>query len=136
MSNVADKLAKKSPRQPRPAKQVRLKLVYLNLGSTVLVSLLIGLVLGVLSIVIAIVAWAVFTQIGAFDQLDTFVAGAGAGSGIDLKAFFSFSRVIGLSAALGLINVIGVTIFGTMCALVYNLIVKATGGLFVGFTNN
>lgn len=134
MSNVANRLAKKNPGRPGAAKQVRLKLVYLNLGSSVMVSLLIGLVLGVLAILTTLVAWAILTRTGAFDQLDSLISGV-TGSGSGAKSVFSFSRAIGLAVILGLINLIVVTVFGTVFTLVYNLLVKLTGGLFVGFIN-
>lgn len=135
MSNVADKLANKTPR--RQAKQVRLKLVYLNLRSSMMVSVLIGLVLGVLAIIVTMLAWAILTGTGAVDQLDSLISGSTvSGGGISAKSFLSFSHVFGFAAILGLINVIVVTVLGMICALMYNLIVKMTGGLFLGFTNS
>jgi hypothetical protein len=52
-----------------------------------------------------------------------------------VKSVLSFSQVFALSALLGLVNVVVTTIFGTVSAVLYNLVVRLTGGLFVGFTN-
>lgn len=135
MSSIADKLAKKM--SGRLGKQVRLNLVYLNLGSSVTVSFLSGVVLGVLTMIITLVAWSVLSRTGAFVQLDTLVSGTTVSDkAINTNAFFGFSRAIGLSAILGLVTVVVVTVFGTVATVVYNLIVKFTGGLFVGFTDD
>ncbi|MFM9918396.1 DUF3566 domain-containing protein [Lacisediminihabitans sp. H27-G8] len=116
-------------------KQVRLHLVYLNVRTSILVSLLLGVVLGVFAILIGLVAWVILTRTGSLDQIASVIAGEGA-NGINVKTLFSFSHVFALSAVLGLVNVVVTTVFGTVSAVLYNLVVRLTGGLFVGFTTN
>ncbi|HWL01885.1 MAG TPA: DUF3566 domain-containing protein, partial [Microbacteriaceae bacterium] len=39
------------------------------------------------------------------------------------------------SAVIGLVNTVIFTVLGAIAAVLYNMIVKITGGLLVGFTN-
>lgn len=135
LSSIAERLARKSSGLPGPVKQVRLHLVYLNVRTSILVSLLLGVVLGVFAILIGLVAWVILTRTGSLDQIASVIAGEGA-NGINVKSLFSFSHVFALSAVLGLVNVVVTTVFGTVSAMLYNLVVRLTGGLFVGFTTN
>jgi hypothetical protein len=136
VSNVAEKLAQKNPSRLAPAKQVRLKLVYLNLWSSVKVSFLIGVSLGIFAIFITVVAWMFLSQTGAFDQLDSFISGVTTtGARGSVKSLLTFNWVLGFSVILGLLNVIVVTVIGVVVTLLYNLSVKFTDGLFIGFTD-
>ncbi|MET4705145.1 DUF3566 domain-containing protein [Frigoribacterium sp. UYMn621] len=134
LSSIADRLAQKSSVRSGAVKQVRLHLVYLNVSTSLLVSLLVGVVLGVFTVIIVLTAWVILTRTGSLDQIASVIAG-GAADGITVKSVLSFSQVFALSALLGLVNVVVTTIFGTVSAVLYNLVVRLTGGLFVGFTN-
>ena len=48
---------------------------------------------------------------------------------------FSFGRVMSFAAVIGLVNTVIFTVLGAIAAVLYNMIVKITGGLLVGFTN-
>ncbi|MBN9629171.1 MAG: DUF3566 domain-containing protein, partial [Actinobacteria bacterium] len=69
-SSVAEKLAKKSSRRPASAKQVRLKLVYIDFWSTVKLSFLAGICLAIIAIVGSFLIWTVLDRTGIFDQLN------------------------------------------------------------------
>ncbi|MDX6345374.1 MAG: hypothetical protein QOF84_164, partial [Streptomyces sp.] len=62
-SSVAEKLSLKSAR-PTPAKQVRLKLVYIDFWSAVKFSFLISAALGVVLFVAVILIWTVLASTG------------------------------------------------------------------------
>ncbi|WP_185200901.1 DUF3566 domain-containing protein [Glaciihabitans sp. INWT7] len=134
LSSIADRLAQKSSGRSGPVKQVRLHLVYLNVRTALLVSLLVGVVLAAFTILLGSVGWVVLTRTGSLDQLASVVAGEGT-NGINVKSLLSFNRVFELCALLGLANVVVTTIFGAVSAVLYNLVVRLTGGVFVGFTN-
>jgi hypothetical protein len=61
------------------------------------------------------------------------ISGAG---GTDLKALLGLGQVMGFAIVVGILDVVIVTALGAVFALLYNLSVKITGGLLVGFTNN
>ncbi len=134
-SSVAEKLAKKSARKPS-SKQVRLKLVYIDFWSVVKLSFLVGLCVGIIGVVGMFLIWTVLNQTGIFDQVNSLfqdISGAGGGS---LKSILGLNQVMGFSIVVGILDVVVVTALGAVLALLYNLSVKITGGLLVGFTNN
>lgn len=136
MSSVAERLAQKSSSRKGPAKQVRLRLVYIDFWSAVKLSFLIGLCLAIVSIVGAFLIWVVLDQTGIFDNLNSLFKDISGTSGSDLKSILSLGTVMGFSIVVAILNLVVTTALGAVCSLLYNLSVKITGGLLIGFTNN
>ena len=134
MSSVAEKLARKSNRKT-PAKQVRLRLVYIDFWSAVKLSFLVAVCFAVISIVATFLIWTVLNSTDIFNQLNSLVRDI-AGTGGDLSAILSLGNVMGFAVVAALLNLVVTTALGAILAVLYNLSVKITGGLLVGFTNN
>ncbi|WP_427870088.1 DUF3566 domain-containing protein [Leucobacter luti] len=135
MSNtVADKLAKKT-RKKAPAKQVRLKLVYIDFWSAVKFSFLVSICLAVVGIVSTILIYTVLTQTGVFGQVDALFMDI-VGEENSLMKIIGFPQVLGFSVVVGILNTIVGTALGAVGALVYNLLVRVLGGFQLGFTSN
>ncbi|MDQ0894080.1 DUF3566 domain-containing protein [Agromyces ramosus] len=134
MSSVAEKLARKSNRKP-PAKQVRLRLVYIDFWSAVKLSFLVAVCLSVITIVATFLIWTVLNSTDIFNQLNSLVRDI-AGTGGDLSAILSLGNVMGFAVVSALLNLVVTTALGAIIAVLYNLSVKITGGILVGFTNN
>ena len=134
MSSVAEKLARKSNRKP-PAKQVRLRLVYIDFWSAVKLSFLVAVCLAVITIVATFLIWTVLNSTDIFNQLNSLVRDI-AGTGGDLSAILSLGNVMGFAVVAALLNLVVTTALGAIIAVLYNLSVKITGGILVGFTNN
>jgi tetrahydromethanopterin S-methyltransferase subunit E len=136
MSSVAEKLAKKSSRAAS-TKQVRLKLVYVDFWSALKLSFLIAVVLGIVLVVVVFLVWTVIASTGIFDSVSQlFQDVAGEGSDFRLDSVIGLPQVMGFSIIVALLNVVVLTALGAIAALLYNLSVRITGGLLVGFTNN
>ena len=135
-SSVAEKLAKKSTRKPASAKQVRLKLVYIDFWSTVKLSFLAGICLAIIAIVGTFLVWTVLDRTGIFDQVNSLFKDISGAGGSNLKSILGLGQVMGFSLVVGILDVVVITALGAVFALLYNLSVKITGGLLVGFTNN
>ncbi|MFF2050860.1 DUF3566 domain-containing protein [Leifsonia sp. NPDC058194] len=135
-SSVAEKLAKKSSRRPASSKQVRLKLVYIDFWSTVKLSFLAGICLAIIAIVGTFLIWTVLDRTGIFDQVNSLVKDISGAGGGDLRAVLGLGQVMGFSLVVAVLDIVVVTALGAVFALLYNLSVKITGGLLVGFTNN
>ena len=135
MSSVAEKLAKKSGRRPSIGKQVRLKLVYVDFWSAVKLSFLIALCLGIVTIVATFLVFTVLNGTGIFEKVDALYADI-AGSSADLASTLSIGNVMGFAVVVAILNTVVITALGAVYAVLYNLSVKITGGLLVGFTNN
>ena len=135
-SSVADKLAKKSTRRPASAKQVRLKLVYIDFWSTVKLSFLAGICLAIIAVVGTFLVWTVLDRTGIFDQINSLFKDISGAGGSDLLSILGLGQVMGFSLIVAILDIVVVTALGAVFALLYNLSVKITGGLLVGFTNN
>ena len=134
MSTVADKLAKKSTHRTS-AKQVRLRLVYIDFWSAVKLSFLAAIAIAVVTVVAFVMVYLVVSTTGLIGKADEFLGGFSDGSFL-LSSFVSFPQVIAFSAIVAILNLIVVTVLGAVIAGIYNLAVKVTGGLLVGFTSN
>ncbi|THG34026.1 DUF3566 domain-containing protein [Glaciibacter flavus] len=134
MSSVAEKLAKKAPRRTQ-AKQVRLKLVYIDFWSAVKLSFLVAICLAIVTIVGTFLIFTVVSQTGVFDAANKLFKDIAGGSS-DLKSVLSMGQVMGFAVVVSLLNLVVTTVLGAVIAVLYNLSVKVTGGILVGFTNN
>ncbi|KZX22493.1 DUF3566 domain-containing protein [Rathayibacter tanaceti] len=133
-STVAEKLAKKSAKSPA-AKQVRLKLVYVDFWSAVKLSFLIGLTLAIITIVVVYLVYTVLAQTNVFNEVNGLVQDIAGAETFDLNSVVSLPQVMGFAIVVAVLNTIVTTALGAIVAVLYNLSVKITGGLLVGFTN-
>ena len=134
MSTVADKLAKKSSHKSS-SKQVRLRLVYIDFWSSVKLSFLAAIALAVVTVVSFVLVYLVVQTTGLIARADEFFGNFTDGS-ILLSQFVSLPQVLAFSAIVAILNLVVVTVLGAVLAGIYNLAVKVTGGLLVGFTSN
>ena len=134
-SSVAEKLARKSSRGPSN-KQVRLKLVYIDFWSSVKLAFLVGLCLGIVAIIASFLIWTVLDRTGIFDQVSGLFKEITGPGGTGLKSILGLGQVMGFSIVVAILDIVVITALGAVFALLYNLSVKITGGLLVGFTNS
>jgi len=134
VSTVAEKLQRKSQRST-PTKQVRLKLVYIDFWSAVKLSFLVSICGAILLMVATLFVWIVLNAQGVIAKVDS-VFSAILGEDAGLVSLFSLGQVMLFATIVAILNVVGGTAIGAISALLYNLMVRVTGGLLVGFTNN
>lgn len=135
MSTVAEKLQRKSQREA-PTKQVRLKLVYIDFWAAVKLSFLVAICGAILLLIATLLIWIVLNSLGVIQQVDSVFADIIGDDATSLANVFSLSQVMFFASIVAVLNVIGGTAMGAISALLYNLSVRLTGGLLVGFTNN
>ncbi len=134
MSTVADKLAKKSTHRTS-AKQVRLRLVYIDFWSALKLSFLAAVALAVITIVSFLLIYLVVRTTGVLSTVDDLFQSISDG-GVSLETYIGFPQVMAFAVVVAILNLIVVTVLGAVVAGIYNLAVKITGGLLVGFTSN
>jgi hypothetical protein len=134
MSSVAEKLQRKSQRSVA-TKQVRLKLVYLDFWSTLKLSFLISVVAGIVLVVAAILIWVLLDSLGIFKSIDTPLRDILGKPTYSIETSVSLPTVVGFAFIVAILNVIVGTVLGAIGSVLYNLSVRLTGGLLVGFTN-
>jgi hypothetical protein len=130
---VADKLSGSAPKASQ-AKQVRLKLVYIDFWSAVKLSFLIAAAVGVIIVVAVLLIWTVLASTGVFDQVSGLMQDVSGQSSLTVNNVVSFAQVMGFTLVIAALNVVVGTVLGAIACLLYNLSVKITGGILVGFT--
>ena len=135
MTSVAEKLQRKEQRKVA-TKQVRLKLVYLDFWSVVKLSFLIWLCLGIALVVMAVLVWIVLNSTGIFIQLDDTLQDILVDENFHVADTFGLIQVGVFALVVAILNTVVGTVLGAISALLYNLSVRFTGGLLVGFQNS
>lgn len=133
MSTVADKLAKKSSSKTS-AKQVRLRLVYVDFWSATKLSFLAAVALAIVTVVATFLVFLVLQTTGMIGRLDELFKAFD--DSFTLSEYVGLPQVMAFAAIVAILNLIVVTVLGAVVAGIYNLMVKVTGGLLVGFTSN
>jgi len=135
MSSVAEKLQRKSQR-PVATKQVRLKLVYIDFWSTVKLSFLVSVSLGIVLVVATVLVYLVLQSTGVFDDIDGILTDLLTSDSFTVSGNLTLLTVTFFAVIVAIINTIVGTALGAIASMLYNLSVRITGGLLVGFTNN
>ncbi|MTE24157.1 DUF3566 domain-containing protein [Microbacterium sp. ZXX196] len=134
MSTVADKLAKKSA-QKSSSKQVRLRLVYVDFWSAVKLSFLVAIAVAIVTLVSFLLVFLVVQSTGLIAQVDEFVSSFSDGA-FSIQAAVGLPQVFAFGSVVAILNLVVVTVLGAVAAGIYNMAVKVTGGMLVGFTSN
>lgn len=134
MSTVADKLAKKSTRKTG-GKQVRLRLVYVDFWSAVKLSFLGAVALAIVTMVSFFLIYLVLQATGILTQADDFI-GVITDNSVRISEVAGLPQVMAFAAVVSILNLIVFTVLGAVIAGIYNVAVKVTGGLLVGFMSN
>ena len=134
MSTVADKLAKKSSSKTS-AKQVRLRLVYVDFWSAVKLSFLAAVAMAIVTLVTVFLLYWVLQATTLLAKLEEILK-AFTDNAFVLSEVVSLPQVMAFAAIVAILNLIVITVLGAVVAGIYNLMVKVTGGLLVGFTSN
>lgn len=133
--SVAEKLQRKEMRQTT-SRQVRLKLVYVDVWSLVKLSFLVWLSLGIVLIVASVLIWVVLFSTGVFGTLDETLREISGQDEFSIANTFGIAQVLGFTVIIALLNTIVGTALGAVAGFLYNLSVRLTGGLLVGFQNS
>lgn len=134
---LKNRLPQSEPKAPKgpEAKQVRLKLVYIDFMSAIKMSFLLGIAQFIVVVLGTFLLYLVFVQTGIFETANSVAGEVLGSSSFDINSIASIGKTVGAAAAVGLVNLIVITVMGAVCAVLYNAAAKITGGLSVGFTN-
>ncbi len=127
-----------APAPKARARHAHLFVTHVDPWSVMKNAFMLSIAIGIVVIVAVTVLWAMLSLSGTLDAITRTIndiAGSGANT-IDAAAIFSFSRVVGISALLAVLEVILLTALATLFAFLYNLSVGVTGGLQVTLTDD
>ena len=117
-------------------KQVRLKLVYIDFWSAVKLSFLVAASLAVVGVVATALIYIILQSTGVFGNLDKFLQEILNDPKFSITETYSLVSMILFAFIIGILNVVVISALGAITSILYNLSVRITGGLLVGFTNN
>jgi len=117
------------------AKQVRLNLVYIDVWAAVKVSSLFAVAISLALFITLLLTWVLLNAVGVIGALEGVVGDILGEGGGAVLALFSLGQVSLLGFVGALINVVSLTVLGSLWAILYNVVARLTGGLTVGFTN-
>jgi hypothetical protein len=127
--------AKATVAQPkRTARQAHLTVARVEPWSVMKFSFVVSLVAFVILFVAVSVLYGALAGLGVFDSLQRVVSdvtSSQGSAGVNAKAWFSASRVLGYTALLGSLNIVLITAMSTIGAVVYNLTSRLVGGVEV-----
>ena len=127
--------AKATAAQPkRTARQAHLTVARVEPWSVMKFSFVVSLVAFVILFVAVSVLYGALAGLGVFDSLQhvvSSVTSSQGSAGVNAKAWFSASRVLGYTALLGSLNIVLITAMSTIGAVVYNLTSRLVGGVEV-----
>ena len=133
--SIAEKLQSKAPRRSGSSKQVRLRLVHVDFWSAMKVSAILGLVLGIIQVVVTFVMWTLLQVVGLFGKIDEVMRDILADPEFAITSMLSLPQVMMFTLLVAVLNFVVITVMGAVIAVLYNLSVRITGGLQVGFAN-
>jgi Transmembrane domain of unknown function (DUF3566) len=129
---AAPKVTAVPPR--RTARQAHLTVARVEPWSVMKFSFVVSLVAFVILFVAVSVLYGALAGLGVFDSLQRVVSdvtSSQGSAGVNAKAWFSASRVLGYTALLGSLNIVLITAMSTIGAVVYNLTSRLVGGVEV-----
>lgn len=116
------------------SKPFRIDVAHISVWSATKIAFLLGILCGVVTFLVLIVAWSALSATGVFHQLThLFVSDLQSPGSSLITGLFSFKTAFEVSLILGVLAIISVTLFGLVASALYNLFVNITGGAVVGF---
>ncbi len=117
----------------RAPRRARLYVTHVNAWSITKAAFLLAVAIGLVLIIAVIVLWLLLNSIGVFETLTrnvNDVVGNSANT-IDLTGLLSFPTVIGATVVIASVEIVLISIFAGLFAVMYNLTVGMTGGIEV-----
>jgi hypothetical protein len=119
---------------PAKGNRVKLNLSYVSPLSVAKISFLISIALGIAFVVAVFLLWEALNDRAVFTQLDQMigeVVGANRPDSLNVTRFFEQGRVMSAAAIIAVVDVVALTLFSTLGAVIYNLIAALVGGVRV-----
>jgi hypothetical protein len=118
----------------RSARQAHLTISRVEPWSVMKFSFVVSLVAFVILFVAVSVLYGALSGLGVFDSIQHLVNSVTSSqnsTGVNAKAWFSASRILGYTALLGSLNIVLITAMSTIGSVVYNLTSRLVGGVEV-----
>ncbi|MCW2825164.1 MAG: hypothetical protein JWQ91_2081 [Aeromicrobium sp.] len=120
---------------PNSGRRASLRLTHVEPWSVTRLAFAISVAMMIVAVVAAMIFWIVLDFAGVWEQInDSFTSVlSDDSSSFDVKDYFGFGRVVGLTLVLSAVNVVIATALATIGAHLYNLAAQLMGGVEVTF---
>lgn len=115
-------------------RKAHLRVTHVDPWSVMKTSFLFSIAIGIVTVVAVAVVWAVLGAAGIWESIDATVAdvvGDTSGSDFRIEDYLGMSRVMGFTMIVAVVDVVLVTVIGTLGAFLYNLAAALLGGVEV-----
>jgi hypothetical protein len=118
---------------PRRVRKAHLRVTHVDPWSVMKTSFLFSIAIGIVSVVAVAVVWAVLGAAGIWESIDATVADVVGDTSNDFRIedYLGMSRVMGFTMIVAVVDVVLVTVIGTLAAFLYNLAAALLGGVEV-----
>ncbi len=116
-------------------RRVRMTISRVDPLSALKLSFLISVGIGIMIVVAAVILWFVMDAMHVWARIDDLLVTLNSEPLLQLAQFMEFGRVVSFAVVVGVIEVVLLTLFGTVLALLYNVIAMLVGGLYITVTD-
>ena len=118
---------------PKRVRKAHLRVTHVDPWSVMKTSFLFSIAIGIVTVVAVAVVWAVLGAAGIWESIDATVADVVGDTGEDFRIedYLGMSRVMGFTMIVAVVDVVLVTVIGTLGAFLYNLAAALLGGVEV-----
>lgn len=117
----------------RAPRRARLYVTHVNAWSITKAAFMLAVAIGIVLVVAVTVLWLLLNSIGVFDTLTRNINDVigNSANAVDLVGLLSFPTVIGATVVIASVEIVLISIFAGLFAVMYNLAVGLTGGIEV-----
>ncbi|QJC21063.1 DUF3566 domain-containing protein [Arcanobacterium buesumense] len=116
-------------------RRVKMTISRVDPWSALKLSFLVSVAIGVMIVIATAVLWFVLDSMHVWSQVDGLLKTLNSEALLQLGQFMEFGRVISFSVVVGVIEIVLMTAFGALMALIYNVVAMLVGGLHVTVTD-
>lgn len=115
--------------------RVRMTISRIDPLSALKLSFLVSVGVGIMIVIAAILLWFTLDAMHVWARIDELLVTLNSAPLLELGQFMQFGRVVSFAVVVGVIEVVLMTLFGTVMALLYNVVAMLVGGLGITVTD-
>ncbi|ADH91775.1 DUF3566 domain-containing protein [Arcanobacterium haemolyticum] len=116
-------------------RRVKMTISRVDPWSALKLSFLMSVAIGIMIVIATAVLWFVLDSMYVWSQIDGLLKTLNSEALLQLGQFMEFGRVLSFSVVVAVVEIILMTAFGALMALIYNLVAMLVGGLHVTVTD-
>lgn len=124
-----------APKREVGIRRVRMTISRIDPWSALKLSFLVSVAVGIMIVVAAVILWFVLDSMHVWAQINELLVTLNSEPLLKLGQFMEFGRVLSFSVVVGVLEIVLMTAFGTVMAIVYNIVAMLVGGMHVTVTD-